>query len=95
MLTRFFYRRHNITVLFLKKEGYAMRRVTSACLLQTMRFDTANDTDPEQDLEMFCRTLNRKNTKYFIEDKKKEPDGSLVIKIRKQYNSYRSEGYLD
>lgn len=42
-----------------------MRRIISACLLQTMRFDTT-----------------------------KEADGSLVVKIRKQYNSYSTDGYL-
>lgn len=30
-----------------------MRRIISVCLLQTMRFDTAREARPEQDLEVF------------------------------------------
>lgn len=72
-----------------------MRRITSACLLQTMRFDTMNEADPERDLEIYCKKLEKKNTKYVIEDKIVEEDGSIVIKVRKQYNTYGTTGYID
>lgn len=72
-----------------------MRRIASACLLQTMTFDTANDANPEQEFQFFCNKLDKKHTKYVIEDKKKEADGSLVVKIRKQYNNYKTDGYLN
>lgn len=71
-----------------------MRRITSACLLQTMRFDTTNDADPEKELAIYCGKLDRKKTNYVIEETKKEPDGSLIVKIRKQYNTYKTDGYL-
>jgi len=60
-----------------------------------MRFDTTSDADPDKDFEIFCGKLDRKKIRYSIEDKMKEADGSLVIKIRKQYNSYKPDGYLD
>ncbi len=72
-----------------------MRRIISACLQQTMRFDTANEANPDQEFETYCKKLERKNAKYRIEDKKKEADGSIVIKIKKQYNSYKTDEYLD
>lgn len=72
-----------------------MRRITSACLLQTMRFDTSSDTNPEKDFEIYCNKLDRDHTKYVIEDKKKEADGSLIVKVKKQYNSYKMDGYLE
>lgn len=72
-----------------------MRRITSACLLQTMRFDTLNDTDPEADFKEYCKKLDEKKTKYVIEEKRNEPGGILIVKIKKQYNLYRMDGYLD
>ena len=72
-----------------------MRRITSACLLQTMRFDTLNDTDPEVDFAEYCKKLDEKKTKYVIEEKRKEPGGILIVKIKKQYNLYRTDGYLE
>lgn len=72
-----------------------MRRILNACLLQTMRFDTMNDANPEQELEQYCSKLDKKNTKYVIDDKQKEADGSIVIKIKKQYNTYKTGEYLN
>jgi len=71
-----------------------MRRVTSACLLQTMKFDTLNDANPEQELKMYCNKLDSKKIKYVIEEQKKEADGSIVLKIRKQYTAYKTDGYI-
>ena len=75
-------------------EATKMRRILSACLLQTMRFDSSHETDPEKDLEIYCARMDRAGTKYVIEDKKKENDGSIVLNIRKQYNSYETNGYI-
>ena len=72
-----------------------MRRIVSACLLQTLRFDTFNVSNPEEELEIYCRKLDSKRTEYVIEDKKKESDGSLIVRIRKQYNTYKTTGYMD
>lgn len=72
-----------------------MRRIVSACLLQTLRFDTFNGSNPEEELELYCRKLDSKRTEYEIEEKKKESDGSLIVKIKKQYNSYKMTGYKD
>lgn len=72
-----------------------MRRITSACLLQTMKFDTSNDANPDQELKVYCNKLDSKKVKYVIDEQKKEDDGSIVIKIRKQYNLYKTDGYLN
>ena len=72
-----------------------MRRITSACLLQTMRFDNLNGENPEQELEMYCKKLDMKRTKYVIEEKKVQPGGALLVKIRRQYNQYKTDGYLE
>lgn len=72
-----------------------MRRIISACLLQTMRFDTYNDANPEADLEIYCKKLDKSGTKYTIEDRHQEESGAIVIKIRKQYNSYPVNDYIE
>jgi hypothetical protein len=72
-----------------------MRRITSACLLQTMKFDTANDANPEQELKIYISKLDSKKIKYVIEEQNKEADGSIVLKIRKQYTTYETNGYIE
>ena len=72
-----------------------MRRITSACLLQTMRFDTMNDANPDQEFEIYCKKLDMKHVKYNIESSEKQPDGSLIVKVRKQYNTYKTDGYME
>lgn len=71
-----------------------MRRILSACLLQTMRFDASYEANPEKDLELYCKKLDKASTKYVIEDKKVEPNGSIIIRIKKQYNTYSTDGYI-
>jgi len=71
-----------------------MRRIISACLLQTVRFDTVSGTDPEKDFEIYCHKLDRKGQKYKVEGTEKEADGSLIVHIRKQYNNYKTEEYI-
>lgn len=72
-----------------------MRRIVSACLLQTMKFDTSHDANPKQEYAAYLEKLKRSHTKYEIEGETAEPDGSLIVKIRKQYNSYKTDGYLE
>ena len=72
-----------------------MRRIVSACLLQTMKFDTSSEANPEHDFEVYCNKMNKSKIKYVIEEKKKEADGTLIVKVRKQYNTYSIGEYLD
>lgn len=72
-----------------------MRRIVSACLEQTMRFDTTSEAKPDIDFEVYINKLDKSGAKYQIVEKNKEADGSIIIKIKKQYNAYSTEGYLD
>lgn len=49
-----------------------MKRITSACLEQTIRFDTYNDAKPEEDLKKFLELMDRKkqNTSWWTRGKK-------------------------
>lgn len=72
-----------------------MKRITSACLEQTIRFFDATGTiRPEDELEQYKKKMDRRNTRYEILETNKQDDGSIIIKIKKQYNTYGTEGYL-
>lgn len=72
-----------------------MKRITSACLEQTIRFDTYNDADPQADLKKFLELLDRRRTKYQLVDQQRMEDGAIVIRLKKQYNAYKTDGYID
>lgn len=67
----------------------------STCLLQTIRFDAMNDANPKRDFEIYCNKLDKGNVKYKVEETIEQPDGALIVKIRKQYNAYKMDGYLE
>ncbi len=71
-----------------------MKRITSACLEQTIRFDTHNDANPQEDFKRFLSQLERNHTKYELVDSQESNDGSVIIKIKKKYNNYSTEGYF-
>lgn len=65
-----------------------MKRILSACLEQTQRFEV-----PEN-FEAYQRTLERRKVRYKILDKKAEPDGSLTVRLIRDYNHYPVGNYL-
>lgn len=72
-----------------------MRRITSACLLQTLRFEANNELTPEQEFEIYCKRLEQKHILYVIEEKTEHSDGTIFVKIKKQYNTYPTTGYIN
>ena len=72
-----------------------MRRILSACLEQTIRFeDVAGTISSEVEFQQYKLKLERKGTKYEVLDTQIQPDGSLIVKIKRQYNSYKTDGYM-
>ena len=79
-----------------------MKRVKAACICQTLHFvlkeDAAHDwavKQVEQDVENYKKTLERNRTRYKIVEKTAQPDGSIMLKIIKQYNSSPVGDYLN
>ncbi len=73
-----------------------MKRIRSACILQTVVFSQKPEADFPQDIalkinrEEFDRykaALERARTKYIITDVSEEENGSVVVHIKKQYNN--------
>lgn len=79
-----------------------MKRIKSACICQTLHFmlkeDTAHDYAVKlvrEEVEQYKRTLDRNRTQYKILDEAEQPDGSILVKVIKQYNSSPVGDYLN
>lgn len=72
-----------------------MKRVKAACILQTLVFAQKTELGYSKDralklnreeFEHYKTTLERSKTRYQIVDTSEADDGSLVVRVRKQYN---------
>lgn len=72
-----------------------MKRVKAACISQTLIFsqkpENALNKDHalklnRQEFEHYKATLERTHTRYQIVDTTEQEDGSLIVRVRKQYN---------
>lgn len=72
-----------------------MKRVKAACIFQTLIFSQKEDCGlsaemqkqlNEKEIENYKKTLERSRTRYQITEQKEKEDGSIEVKVRKQYN---------
>ncbi len=80
----------------------ALKRIIAACIEQTLHFQLKEDVEKKvavdelrMEIENYKRQLERKRTKYKIVSEETQPDGSVVVKIKKQYNYYDCGDYLN
>ena len=78
-----------------------MKRIKAACLLQTIHFQLKDDLGQtaavkavKDELEHYKVQLERKNTKFQIVAEEEQPDGSIIIHIKKQYNHHNCDEYM-
>lgn len=79
-----------------------MKHIKCACLQQTIHFqlkeaglDSASAAKRIRDeLAHFKVQLERSQIKYKITDECLQPDGSIILKIDRQYNDYDCGDYL-
>ena len=73
-----------------------MKRVQAGAILQTLLFSQKEEAglSPEQalklnqaEVEHYQRTLERSHIRYQITDAAEQPDGSILVHVRKQYNA--------
>ena len=79
-----------------------MKRVNAACLCQTLHFLLKEDLGRDyaaklvrQEVQRYKDGLDRSGTKYKILEENVQPDGSVILKIKKQYNNTNVGDYLD
>lgn len=79
-----------------------MKRVKAACICQTLHFilkeDMGHDYAVEQvkhEVSQYKKTLERNHTQYKILEETEQPDGSILLKVIKQYNTSPVGDYLN
>jgi len=72
-----------------------MKRVKAACILQTLVFMQKEDCGlsknsiietNRREFEHYKQTMEKTRTRYQIISQEEQEDGSLVVRVRKQYN---------
>ena len=79
-----------------------MKRIKAACLEQTIQFQLKDGISAElakqqvlQEYESYKAQMDRRKTQYKIMEETEQPDGSLLVKIKKQNNAQPVGNYLD
>ena len=85
-----------------QREVYAMKRIKAACICQTLHFmlkeDVAHDYAvrlAQDEVAHYKKNLERNHTRYKIVEETAQPDGSILVKVIKQYNTSPVGDYLD
>ena len=78
-----------------------MKRVKAACICQTLHFMLKEDVGHDyavplvkQEVEQYKKGMDRKHMQYKILEETEQPDGSIMVKVIKQYNSSPVGDYL-
>lgn len=79
-----------------------MKRVKAACITQTLHFLLKEDVGHdyamklvEEEVRRYKDGLDRSGTKYKILSESRQEDGSVIIEIKKQYNTSPVGDYLN
>lgn len=79
-----------------------MKRVKAACICQTLHFLLKEDVPHDyavklvkEEVEGYKRGLERNRTQYRIVEEMEQEDGSIMVKVIKQYNASAVGDYLN
>lgn len=79
-----------------------MKRIKAACICQTLHFmlkeDVAHDLAVKlvrEEVAHYKRGLEQNRTQYRIVEEAEQPDGSVIVRIIKQYNNSPVGDYLN
>ena len=79
-----------------------MKRVKAACICQTLHFLLKEDTAPalarrlvQDEVETYRKRLDVSGVRYRILSEEQQADGSVILKIKKQYSQSSVGDYLD
>lgn len=82
--------------------GKVMKRIKSACICQTLQFMQKDDVEYDraakwnkEEVEKYKKALERNRAQYKIIEEVEQSDGSIVIKVIKQYNTSPIGDYMD
>lgn len=79
-----------------------MKRIKAACITQTLHFLLKEDVGQEyakklvtEEVKKYKDSLDKNKTQYKILSEETQADGSVIIEIKKQYNTSPVGHYLD
>lgn len=79
-----------------------MKRIQSACLSQTIHFQLKEDLEHDiaveqvkREYENYKQLMERNRTRYKILEENEQPDGSIIIRIKKQVSQYKIGDWFD
>lgn len=79
-----------------------MKRIKAACITQTLHFLLKEDMGKEyakklvtEEVQRYKEQLDKNRTQYKILSEETQADGSVIIEIKKQYNTSPVGHYLD
>lgn len=79
-----------------------MKRVKAACISQTLHFMLKDGVGDDyarklvkEEVERYKHQLDRSRTQYKILSEVEQADGSVIMEIKKQYNTSPVGNYLD
>jgi len=79
-----------------------MKRIKAACICQTLHFTLKEDLGRDyamklvkEEIAQYKKTLERNHTLYKIVEENQQADGSVILKVIKQYNYSPVGNYLD
>ena len=79
-----------------------MKRIKAACICQTLHFQLKEDLEHSiavrlvrEEVDYYKQALQSNRTRHNIQDDAEHEDGSVVIRIIKQYNRSPVGNYLD
>ena len=76
-----------------------MKRVKAACIQQTLVFMQKEDcglshsaivSQNRSEVNRYKQSMDRTHTRYQIVSEEEQPDGSILLRVRKQYNDKAS-----
>lgn len=79
-----------------------MKRVKAACIIQTLHFLLKEDIEHDyavklvsEEVNKYKAMLDKNKTQYKILSEETQADGSVIVEIKKQYNTSPVGHYLD
>lgn len=79
-----------------------MKRVKAACIMQTLHFLLKEDISHDdavklvgEEVKKYKDQLDKNKVRYQILSEETQTDGSVIIEIKKQYNTSPTGHYLD
>lgn len=82
--------------------GFSMKRIAAACITQTLHFKCKEGDSSEyakravaEEVRRYKEGLQKAGTKHKILWEEVQPDGSVIMELKKQYNMASVGNYLD